>query len=116
MLAFQTTLWHNQGNLSKGSVDMKVINVKLAVKPGQQAAYEVFVAQLVEGSRTEAGNVSYDHFKKLDSDTDYEIIEHWRDGAAVDMHNETPHFKAFLAGIGEYVTADPIIYRMTYGE
>lgn len=95
---------------------MKVINVKLAVTPGKQSEYEAFIDQLVQGSRAEAGNVSYDHFKKLGSDTDYEIIEHWKDAAAVDFHNDTPHFKAFLAGIGDFVTDDPVIYRMTYGE
>ncbi|GAX01287.1 putative quinol monooxygenase [Secundilactobacillus silagei] len=95
---------------------MKVINVKLVVKPGEQDRYEAFIDKLVQGSRAEAGNVSYDHFKKIGSETDYEIIEHWQDGAAVDFHNETPHFKAFLAGVGDFLTEDPVITRMTYGE
>lgn len=60
--------------------------------------------------------MSYDHFKNLDSETEYEIVEHWRDGVAVDSHNETPHFKAFLAGVGNFLTEDPVIYRMTHDE
>lgn len=43
---------------------MKVINVELTVKPGEQAAYEAFINKLVTGSRSEAGNLSYNHFKK----------------------------------------------------
>lgn len=95
---------------------MKVINVELAVKPGQQAAYEAFIDKLVQGSRNEAGNVSYDHFKKLGSETDYEIIEHWQDADAVAFHNDTPHFQAFLSGVGDFLTADPVIIRMDYNE
>ncbi len=44
---------------------MKVINVELTVKPGEQAAYEAFINKLVTGSRSEAGNLSYNHFKKI---------------------------------------------------
>lgn len=95
---------------------MKVINVELAVKPGQQAQYEAFIDKLVAGSRAEAGNVSYNHFKKLGSDTDYEIIEHWQDADAVASHNETPHFQVFLSGVGTFLTADPVIIRMDYND
>ncbi len=42
---------------------MKVINVELSVKPGMQKDYEAFIDELVNGSRGEAGNVSYNHFK-----------------------------------------------------
>lgn len=95
---------------------MKVINVALTVKPGQQAGYEAFIDKLVTGSRAEAGNISYDHFKKLGSENDYEIIEHWQDENAVAFHNETPHFQAFLSGVGDYLSADPVIIRMDYNE
>lgn len=91
---------------------MKVINVELSVIPGKQAVYENFISKLVAGSRAEAGNVSYDHFKKVDSATDYEIIEHWRDADAVEFHNGTDHFQAFLAGVGDFLTQDPVIIRM----
>lgn len=93
---------------------MKVINVELTVKPGRQTAYEAFIAELVAGSRGEAGNVSYNHFKKVDADNEYEIIEHWKDAAAVESHNGTPHFQKFLAEIGDYLTEDPVIIRMDY--
>lgn len=43
---------------------MKVINVELTVKPGKQKEYEAFIDKLVQGSRAEAGNISYNHFKK----------------------------------------------------
>ncbi|WP_282801654.1 putative quinol monooxygenase [Secundilactobacillus kimchicus] len=95
---------------------MKVINVDLAVKPGQQESYEAFIDQLVQGSRSEPGNISYNHFKKLGSDTDYEIIEHWQDDDAVAFHNNTSHFQTFLNGVSDFLTTDPVIIRMDYTE
>ncbi|GAY73861.1 putative quinol monooxygenase [Lentilactobacillus kosonis] len=91
---------------------MKVINVELSVIPGKQAEYEAFINDLVSNSRQESGNISYNHFKAIDSDVNYEIIEHWQDEKAIDSHNNTPHFQHFLAGIGEFLTADPVIIRM----
>ncbi|WP_057875760.1 putative quinol monooxygenase [Liquorilactobacillus aquaticus] len=93
---------------------MKVINVELTVKPELQAEYENFVNELVEHSAAEQGNISYSHFKKLNTDFEYEIIEHWKDQDAVASHNETPHFQKFLAHIGDYVTKAPVIIRMDY--
>lgn len=95
---------------------MKVINVELSVKPGMQKDYEAFIDDLVTGSRNEAGNISYNHFKKLHNDTEYEIIEHWKDADAVESHNGTPHFQKFLAGVGDFLTEDPVIIRMDYNE
>ncbi|MCH4170839.1 MAG: antibiotic biosynthesis monooxygenase [Lactobacillus sp.] len=93
---------------------MKIINVNLKVKPGMQSEYEQFIKDLVEGSLAEAGNVYYGHFRKVDSFDEYEIIEQWQDQAAVDFHNETPHFQKFLAHIGDYLVKDPQIFRMDY--
>lgn len=93
---------------------MKIINVELTVKPGMQKDYEAFIDKLVQGSRGEAGNVSYDHFKKIGSDNEYEIIEHWKDADAVEFHNNTPHFQVFLSGVGDFLTKAPVIIRMDY--
>lgn len=91
---------------------MKLINVNLTCQEGKQAEYEAFIARLVNASRAEAGNIVYDHFKKLGSSNEYAIIEHWRDQAAVDFHNQTPHFQEFLAHIGNYLATEPVILRV----
>ncbi|KRL67242.1 hypothetical protein FC27_GL002090 [Companilactobacillus versmoldensis DSM 14857 = KCTC 3814] len=57
--------------------NMKVINVSLTVKPDLESEYEAFIDKLVQGSRAESGNLSYGHYKKLGSENEYEIIEHW---------------------------------------
>ncbi|AVV98971.1 putative quinol monooxygenase [Lactiplantibacillus plantarum] len=93
---------------------MKVINVALHVKPELTTQYEAFIHELVVNSSQEPGNGFYGHFKQLDHDSDYEIIEHWQDQAAVNFHNETPHFQNFLAHINEYLITEPEITRMDH--
>lgn len=91
---------------------MKVINVALVVKPELKSEYESFIADLVKNSAQENGNLFYGHFKKLGSDNTYEIIEHWRDQAAVESHNVTPHFQKFLAQVNDYLVEEPQITRL----
>lgn len=93
---------------------MKIINVALHVKPEMKPQYEAFVNKLVVCSSKETGNEFYGHFKSLINDNDYEIIEHWKDQAAVESHNETPHFQNFLDHINDYLTSAPKITRMDY--
>ncbi|KRL01331.1 putative quinol monooxygenase [Liquorilactobacillus capillatus] len=95
---------------------MKIINVELTVKPELQAEYEEFVTELVEHSATEQGNLSYAHFKKMNAAYDYEIIEHWKDQAAVVYHNKTLHFQRFLNQIEKYLAKPLVILRMDYNE
>ncbi|MBM7544265.1 putative quinol monooxygenase [Periweissella beninensis] len=92
---------------------MEVINVELQVKDEKRADYEKFVRELVNKSLAEKGNLAYAHFKKIDCQDTYEIIEHWRDQAAVATHNETAHFKRFLSEINDYLVTPPAILRMT---
>lgn len=93
---------------------MKIINVTLHVKPELASDYQQFISQLVAGSRAEVGNLSYDHFQSLTDPDKYEIIEHWQNAEAVASHNETPHFKQFLAGIDSFLDAPLEIIRMDY--
>ena len=48
---------------------------------------------IVDGSRSEDGNLRYDYFFPEKGDTEMLLIEQWRDEEALAAHNETPHFK-----------------------
>ena len=65
--------------------------VTLQVKPGHLDRLKQPTAELVAASRQEAGCVSYNAAYADDGITAY-IVEHWKDQAAVDFHNKTPHF------------------------
>jgi quinol monooxygenase YgiN len=55
---------------------------------------------LVGASRSEAGNVSYDFYADLADPAKFTFIEVWRDQAAIDLHNASPHFQGFVEKAG----------------
>lgn len=48
---------------------------------------------MVAPSRAETGCIQYDLNRDPDSDSVFWFVEKWNDQAALDLHNETPHFK-----------------------
>ena len=69
--------------------------------------------ELVAASRQEEGNVSYDFYADLADPARFTFIENWRDRAAIDAHNATPHFQDFGKRAGP-LCAGPIeiaLYR-----
>jgi len=57
---------------------------------------------LVEASRSEAGNVSYDFYADLADPAKFTFIEVWNDQTAFDLHNASPPFPG-LRGQGSAV-------------
>lgn len=55
---------------------------------------------LVEGSRNEAGNISYALNQNTQNPNEICFIEEWKDQKAIDIHNETIHFKTAVAKLG----------------
>lgn len=68
------------------------IVAKARLKPGCKQEFIRLAGPLVEGSRAEAGNVSYHLHESLEDADTVAFIEVWKDQAAIDFHNQTPHF------------------------
>lgn len=85
---------------------MIIINVLLDVKVEKRKGFMDFMADMVTKSREEDGCIFYALFEEADHENQFAIVEKWQDQAAVDLHNETPHFKNFVAQINEYLTKD----------
>ncbi len=88
---------------------MKIVNASFTVRPGWQPYYEHFIEEMVERSRQENGNVSYDHYKKMGVSNEYEVIEHWADDEALETHKQSANYKEFWRGIGHYVKTEPTV-------
>ncbi|MDO5639375.1 MAG: putative quinol monooxygenase [Neisseria sp.] len=54
---------------------------------------------LIQASREEAGNLSYDLHEALDNPNRLVFIEHWQSQAAIDEHNASEHFQTFVKAI-----------------
>ncbi|ASK27882.1 antibiotic biosynthesis monooxygenase [Neisseria chenwenguii] len=88
------------------------ITAVITVKPEcRQELQEVFQA-LIPASRREAGNIRYDLHQDLQNENRFVFFENWRDQAAVDEHNASAHFQAFVDAIeGKTDVLDIIVMR-----
>lgn len=84
---------------------MIVLNVFASLKSEQESAFLEEMKGLVAASRAEAGNDMYSLYKQTDAENEYIIVEHWKDQAAIDTHNATPHFQSFIAKVNDFVKA-----------
>ena len=66
--------------------------------------FEAALKAVVEGTNTEEGNIYYVSHQDINNPLTYVIIEVWKSQEAIDFHNETPHFKAFVAALGDNAT------------
>lgn len=55
--------------------------------------------KVVDGTRKEEGNVSYDLHIDTKNPLKYTIIEVWKSQEAIDIHNQAPHFLEFVKAI-----------------
>lgn len=51
--------------------------------------------EMVEGSRQEPGNISYELFQDIDDPYTLVMIEEWESSDNQDYHESTPHYKRF---------------------
>ena len=66
-----------------------------------QADFEKALQAVVEGTNKEEGNIAYEAHQDINNPLVYVIIEVWKSQEAINFHNETDHFKAFVAAIGD---------------
>jgi quinol monooxygenase YgiN len=78
--------------------ELKIIAV-IVVKPAHQKELEKICQAVVDGTRKEEGNVSYELHQDVKNPLKYIILEVWKSQAAIDTHNETEHFKKFVKDI-----------------
>ena len=75
----------------------------LRAQEGKGAALGEALKGLVEPTRAEPGNLSYELLASLDDDRDFTFVEEYQDGDALDAHMQTPHVAAAMAAMPELV-------------
>ncbi len=78
--------------------ELKIIAV-VTVKAAYQKELEKVFHTVVDETRKEEGNVSYDLHQDTKDPLKYTILEVWKSQDAINLHNESAHFKAFVAAI-----------------
>ncbi len=61
---------------------------------------------LIEPTRAEPGNISYELLASLDDDRNFTFVEEYQDNDALDAHFKTPHIEAALARLPELLDSE----------
>lgn len=87
----------------------------IVVKDSYKDELEKVFRNLVDGTRKEEGNVSYDLHQDVQNPLKYIILEVWKSQSDISKHNEMVHFKAFLSAIeGKVESVDINVVKKIY--
>ncbi|MCL2016481.1 MAG: antibiotic biosynthesis monooxygenase [Defluviitaleaceae bacterium] len=81
---------------------MIVLLVQFEVAAEKRDEFLAFFDKLAIPSQAEEGCIEYNLYSDMDKPTSFSLIEKWRDQAAIDFHNATPHFTAHVGTLRDY--------------
>lgn len=78
--------------------ELKII-ATIVVKAEQEKEVLVALQNVVNATRKEEGNISYDLHQNVAHPLNYTLIEVWKSQEAIDIHNASAHFEEFKNAI-----------------
>lgn len=84
----------------------KTIVCRVVVKEGQEAAFIDVAKTLVDATRQETGNISYNLYQSPFSPQSFIFYEEYKDEAAFNVHANSEHFKAFANAIPDMLAEE----------
>jgi quinol monooxygenase YgiN len=78
----------------------------LRAQEGKGAELGEVLEGLIEPTRAEPGNISYQLLASLDDDRNFTFVEEYQDGDAFDAHFKTPHIEAALGRLPELLAEE----------
>ena len=80
---------------------MVKIVAKFNVQSNKKEIFLKYAAELIKSSRKEDGCLSYILHQDINHRNNYTFMEVWKDQEALDLHNQSDHFRAFCVKIKE---------------
>jgi quinol monooxygenase YgiN len=72
------------------------------------------IEAVVQATRQEEGNVSYDVYEDTSNPLRFTFIEHWKSQSAIDSHNASDHFIEFAKALENKADLEAFILKQTY--
>ncbi|MDR1088674.1 MAG: antibiotic biosynthesis monooxygenase [Coriobacteriales bacterium] len=88
---------------------MYQICARFTVKDESMDEVLAILDELIEETRREPGNISYQLFQHVNDPTVLAVFEQWKDQEAIDAHNASAHFNKALPALEPFQAAPPII-------
>lgn len=83
------------------------------VKPESRDKFLELCEEIIEGTRAEAGNISYALHENISDRNHLTFIEEWKDQDAIDFHNNSEHFVKIVPQLKDLCSDKPRIILYT---
>ncbi len=90
---------------------MIVVSGTIVINPEKLELGIELTRELMEKTRAEPGNISYEYFAALEDPSRYHIFEEWESEEAIQEHTASEHMAAFFAAAGELGISHVELYR-----
>lgn len=89
---------------------------RLVVKKEHIAKFQELAKELVDGTRTEAGCIIYELNQSIKDERIHCFTEDWKDQAAIDSHNASPHFTKIVPQFAPLLEGEGMLdlYRIVF--
>lgn len=85
---------------------MIVVIAKCIVAEGKVDEFVKVATPLVEETRKEAGNISYEIIQSASNPMEVAFLEKWESQEILDLHMKTPHFTSIVPLLGELTVGE----------
>lgn len=100
-----------QDNKSTKNKNMITIVAKFKVEKENDSSFLTIIKELITESNAEEGCIEYLLHKDVNDALSYCLVEKWKDQAAVDFHNSTPHFTSAVPKLKELAEITIDVYK-----
>lgn len=81
---------------------MITIVAKSLIKQGKVEKFKVLAEKLINESRKEIGNISYNLYEDSNNCNILTFIEEWENKDAINLHNKSEHFTSIVPQFAEF--------------
>ena len=85
---------------------MITIVAKKLIKQEKIEEFKSLAKELIDESRKENGNVSYNLYQDVNNSKVLTFIEEWENQDAINIHNNSKHFTSIVPKLGEFGEGD----------
>jgi quinol monooxygenase YgiN len=93
-----------------GENTLRVV-ARLKAKPEKTSELRALLMGLLAPTRQESGCIAYDLLENEEDPTEFNFVEEWRDGKALDAHFETAHIRNALGRLPELLAEELDVRR-----
>ncbi|GGN22633.1 putative quinol monooxygenase [Halarchaeum nitratireducens] len=86
---------------------MIVVHATFPIDPDHREEALDLARDVVAASTEEPGVIDYHAAVDVEDETVLRFVERYEDAAAVEAHEESEHFRAFVAGLSDVLAGDP---------